>query len=88
MIILSVILLVTEPGKEEECMIRLSRVGYDNTIGYLEGGFASWKQSGKEIDTLKRITGASNLPGLSGIPLSNGSIQNSKKKSLRTLIKK
>lgn len=51
------ILLVTEPGKEEECMIRLSRVGYDNTIGYLEGGFASWKQSGKEIDTLKRITG-------------------------------
>ena len=30
------ILLVTEPGREEECMIRLSRVGYDNTIGYLE----------------------------------------------------
>ena len=51
------ILLVTEPGREEECMIRLSRVGYDNTIGYLEGGFSSWKQSGKEIDTLKRISG-------------------------------
>ena len=51
------ILLVTEPGKEEECMIRLSRVGYDNTIGYLEGGFASWEQAGKETDSLKRITG-------------------------------
>ena len=51
------ILLVTEPGREEECMIRLSRVGYDNTIGYLEGGFASWKQAGKETDSLKRITG-------------------------------
>ena len=51
------ILLVTEPGREEECMIRLSRVGYDNTIGYLEGGFSSWKQSAKEIDTLKRISG-------------------------------
>ncbi len=51
------ILLVAEPSREEECMIRLSRVGYDNTIGYLDGGFASWKQSGKEIDTLKRITG-------------------------------
>ena len=51
------ILLVTEPGREEECMIRLSRVGYDNTIGYLEGGFESWKKSGKETDSLKRITG-------------------------------
>lgn len=51
------ILLVTEPGREEECMIRLSRVGYDNTIGYLEGGFESWKQKGKETDSLKRITG-------------------------------
>ena len=51
------ILLVTEPGREEECMIRLSRVGYDNTIGYLEGGFASWEQAGKETDSLKRITG-------------------------------
>ena len=51
------ILLVTEPGREEECMIRLSRVGYDNTIGYLEGGFESWKQAEKETDFLKRITG-------------------------------
>ena len=51
------ILLVTEPGREEECMIRLSRVGYDNTIGYLEGGFESWKQTGKQTDSLKRITG-------------------------------
>ena len=51
------ILLVTDSGREEECMIRLSRVGYDNTIGYLEGGFASWEQAGKETDSLKRITG-------------------------------
>ena len=51
------ILLVTDSGREEECMIRLSRVGYDNTIGYLEGGFESWKQAGKEIDSLKRISG-------------------------------
>lgn len=51
------ILLVTDPGREEECMIRLSRVGFDNTIGYLEGGFESWKQAEKETDFLKRITG-------------------------------
>ena len=50
------ILLVTEPGKEEESIIRLSRVGYDNAIGYLEGGFEAWKAAGKEVDTVERIT--------------------------------
>ena len=50
------ILLVYNVGYEEEAMIRLSRVGYDGTIGYLEGGFDSWKKSGKEADTVKRIT--------------------------------
>lgn len=50
------ILLVTDPGREEEAMIRLSRVGYDNTIGYLERGFGTWKLSGKEIDTVSRLT--------------------------------
>lgn len=52
------ILLVTEPGREEETMIRLSRVGYDNTIGYLEGGFENWKKAGKDIDIVNRITAA------------------------------
>jgi glyoxylase-like metal-dependent hydrolase (beta-lactamase superfamily II) len=50
------ILLVTEPGKEEESIIRLSRVGYDNTIGYLDGGFDAWKKAGKETDHVARIT--------------------------------
>lgn len=49
------ILLVTEPGKEEESIIRLSRVGYDNTIGFLQGGFDAWKAAGKEVDTVDRI---------------------------------
>lgn len=52
------ILLVTEPGQEEESMIRLSRVGYDNTIGYLSGGFVAWKEAGKEIDSVQRIDAA------------------------------
>jgi hydroxyacylglutathione hydrolase len=50
------ILLVTETGKEEETIIRLSRVGYDHTIGYLNGGFNSWLKTGKEIDTIQRIS--------------------------------
>ncbi|HKL40134.1 MAG TPA: MBL fold metallo-hydrolase [Cryomorphaceae bacterium] len=50
------ILLVTYEGKEEEAMIRLSRVGYDNTIGYLEGGFKAWKEAGKEVDHVDRLS--------------------------------
>lgn len=50
------ILLVTDEGKEEEAITRLSRVGYDNTIGFLKGGFRSWKKAGFEVDKIKRIT--------------------------------
>jgi hydroxyacylglutathione hydrolase len=49
------ILLVCEPGREEEVVTRLARVGYDHTIGYLEGGFEAWKKSGKEIDQIVSI---------------------------------
>jgi len=50
------ILLVTDKTKEEESIIRLSRVGYDGTIGFLDGGFEAWKSAGKEFDTVSRIT--------------------------------
>ena len=50
------ILLVTDKSKEEESIIRLSRVGYDGTIGFLDGGFDAWKSAGKEFDTVSRIT--------------------------------
>jgi len=49
------ILLVTEEGREEEVITRLARVGYDFTIGYLKGGFAAWKSSGKEVDRIESI---------------------------------
>lgn len=50
------ILLITEPGKEEEAITRLSRVGYDGVIGFLKGGFDVWRTSDKEIDTVSRIS--------------------------------
>src|SRR5690625_1676205 len=50
------ILLVTDPGNEEEAVTRLSRVGFDNVVGYLNGGFNDWKNAGKENDTVLRIT--------------------------------
>lgn len=50
------ILIVCEPGREEEVITRLSRVGYDHTIGFLQGGFEAWKKSGKETDQILSIT--------------------------------
>lgn len=50
------ILLVVPEGKSEEAVTRLSRVGYDNTLGYLEGGINAWINSGKEIDSLESIS--------------------------------
>ena len=49
------ILLVTPEGREEEAIIRLSRVGFDNTLGFLSGGIKAWENQGKEIDTVKSI---------------------------------
>lgn len=50
------ILFVAEKGREEEIVTRLARVGYDNPIGYLEGGFEAWKAAGEDIDTLDDLT--------------------------------
>ncbi len=52
------LILVTEVGGEEEAITRLTRVGFDNIVGYLDGGFESWKNAGKEIDTVNRISAA------------------------------
>jgi hydroxyacylglutathione hydrolase len=50
------IILVTENGQEEEAVTRLTRVGFDNIVGHLQGGLDTWKNAGKEIDTVNRIT--------------------------------
>ncbi len=49
------ILLVVDEDKIEQAITRLSRVGFDNTLGYLKGGFDAWKAAGLEIDSLESI---------------------------------
>ncbi len=49
------ILLVAPEERVEETITRLSRVGFDNTLGYLEGGFESWKNASKDYDTITSI---------------------------------
>ncbi|WP_411768356.1 MBL fold metallo-hydrolase [Winogradskyella sp. A3E31] len=50
------IILVVPEGKSQEAVTRLSRVGYDNTLGYLEGGIEAWKASGRETESLESIS--------------------------------
>ena len=50
------ILLVTPIGKEKTTITRLSRVGFDNVLGYLDGSFNAWKNAGKETDSLKSVS--------------------------------
>ena len=50
------ILLVVPEGKSEEAVTRLARVGYDNTLGYLDGGIESWINAGKKTDQITSIT--------------------------------
>jgi glyoxylase-like metal-dependent hydrolase (beta-lactamase superfamily II)/rhodanese-related sulfurtransferase len=50
------LLIVADEGKEEEVITRLARVGYDNSLGYLKGGFKAWEEVGKEIDEIISIT--------------------------------
>ena len=49
------ILIVGDENRLNEVITRLSRVGFDNTIGYLKGGFEAWEKDGKEIDTLQSV---------------------------------
>lgn len=51
------ILVVADKGREKEVITRLARVGYDNALGYLDGGLEAWKNSGKECDNIKSIDG-------------------------------
>jgi rhodanese-related sulfurtransferase len=50
------ILLVAPEGMEVETITRLSRVGFDNTLGYLNGGVEAWKAAGFETDSITSIS--------------------------------
>src|SRR5210317_2077322 len=52
------LLLVTPEGREEETVMRLARVGFDNTLGYLKGSFEAWKKEGKTTDKVEGIDAA------------------------------
>jgi len=46
------ILLVAPKGREEEVITRLARVGFDQTLGYLDGGYEAWRAAGMPTDTV------------------------------------
>ena len=63
------LLLVTDAGTEDEVVTRLARVGYDNVLGYLEGGIHAWKAAGKETDSIESIPAAEFAARLAQGPL-------------------
>ena len=50
------ILYIADPGREEEVVIRLARVGYDNALGFLNGGIEAWQKAGKEVESLEEVS--------------------------------
>jgi glyoxylase-like metal-dependent hydrolase (beta-lactamase superfamily II)/rhodanese-related sulfurtransferase len=50
------IVLIVDEGRVEEVVTRLSRVGYDNTLGFIKGGIEAWKKAGKEVDSIDSIS--------------------------------
>jgi hydroxyacylglutathione hydrolase len=63
------ILFIAPNGREEETVMRLSRVGYDNCIGYLDGGIETWKKGGKETETITSIDAEYLVDSLSSNPI-------------------
>lgn len=50
------ILIIADQGREREVAIRLARIGFDNTLGYLKGGMEAWMAAGREIETITSLT--------------------------------
>ncbi|MBT8327723.1 MAG: MBL fold metallo-hydrolase, partial [Bacteroidia bacterium] len=50
------VLFVADKGKEAEVATRMARIGFDNNLGYLEGGIDAWKNAGKELDLIESIS--------------------------------
>ncbi|ACU63021.1 MBL fold metallo-hydrolase [Chitinophaga pinensis] len=63
------ILFIADPGREQEVVTRLARIGFDNTLGYLKGGFEAWRAAGRTVDDIVTITPAELAERLSWIPV-------------------
>jgi hydroxyacylglutathione hydrolase len=50
------IVIIADERREQEVVMRLARVGYDNSQGYLKGGFSAWQEAGFEVDHINSIS--------------------------------
>lgn len=55
------LILVCEPGKESEAIMRLSRIGYEHVKGYLDNGITAWKEDGRDLETIKTVNSADSM---------------------------
>ena len=62
------ILIVDEAGREQEVVTRLARVGYDNALGFLQGGIAAWQEAGHDLDSIETISAEETAARLAADP--------------------
>lgn len=62
------ILIVDEAGREQEVVTRLARVGYDNALGFLQGGIAAWQEAGHDLDSIETISAEETATRLAAEP--------------------
>jgi rhodanese-related sulfurtransferase len=65
------IVFLAEEGKEEEVVTRLARVGYDSSLGFLEGGIEAWEKAGKEVVTMEEVDAQQLIDGLTTGEITN-----------------
>ncbi len=63
------LLIIAPQGREEETLTRLSRVGFDNTLGYLEGSFEAWKKTAKEYDIISGVSAVDLEQLINNVPI-------------------
>ncbi|WP_341907752.1 MBL fold metallo-hydrolase [Fluviicola taffensis] len=63
------IILVVPEGKEEETVMRLARVGYDNCVGYLKGGMKAWSEAGEFVETIESVSAESIADKIASLPV-------------------
>jgi hydroxyacylglutathione hydrolase len=63
------IVLVVPEGKEAETVTRLARVGYDNCVGYLDGGMKAWIAAGEPVETIESVTAESIAAEIDSLPV-------------------
>jgi hydroxyacylglutathione hydrolase len=52
----ALVLVEDNPARRDEAVRQLIRIGYDNLLGYLEGGLRAWDAAGQAVETIRALS--------------------------------